>query len=68
MANFLVNMMRSSEFDDTGKVCSILQIRIKNCVNFLTLELCFDGMAHGYRSSAPEAKLVAKCQQQNSQF
>ena len=25
MVNFLVNMMRTSEFDETGKVCSILQ-------------------------------------------
>ena len=34
----------------------------------LTFELCFDGMARGSQSSAPRAKLVTKCQQQNSQF
>ena len=34
----------------------------------LTFELCFDGMVHGCRSSAPERKLITKCQQQNSQL
>ena len=52
------NMMSTSEFDETGKVCSIWTNC--DCVYFLTLKLCFDAMALLAWWSAPEAKLITK--------
>ena len=58
MSNCSGNMMSTSEFDETGKVCSIWTKC--DCNKFLTQKVCFDTMALLAWWSAPEAKLTTK--------
>ena len=58
MSNCSGNMMSTSEFDETGKVCSISTKC--DCVSIFDTKVCFDAMALLAWWSAPEAKLTTK--------